>query len=100
MTPDEEKTVVIFRKFRDGDVIAIFPTLPGTNDESTCTNYMHMGQHGTCDPIGLTQTTKPATLEEYRELERELRGIGYNLDIIQRQRSAHRNTRRREIGRV
>lgn len=32
MSKDTEKTIVIFRKFLDGEVIALFPCLPGTNN--------------------------------------------------------------------
>ena len=41
----QEKTKVIFRKFIGGDVIALFPELPGDNSVLNCLNYMHNGQH-------------------------------------------------------
>jgi hypothetical protein len=65
---------VIFRKFADGDVIAIFPELAGTNDPWTCLDYMHIGQHGSGD-VDFYSTLKPATPAEYAPLYNELRGI-------------------------
>lgn len=72
------KTPVIFRKFKEWDIIAIFPTIPGTSDQYTCQSYMHIGQHGSCEPTYLIQNTKPAKPEEYEELLQELINIGYD----------------------
>lgn len=63
----EPETVVVFRTFLDGnDVIAIFPEQKGNG--YNCGSYMHVGQHGECDPVGLTSgivpTTRPSTREE------------------------------------
>lgn len=38
-------TKVIFRKFRDGSVIALFPNIPWDNNGNIA-SYMHVGQHG------------------------------------------------------
>ena len=47
MQQDQHKTKVIFRKLKDGDIIALFPELPGDmNPYHTCESYMHVGQHG------------------------------------------------------
>src|SRR3990167_7742944 len=65
-------TPVIFRKWpksEGGDIIAIFPTEPGTNDPYTSSSYEHIGQHGSADPVGLVQRTKPATSAEYADLK-------------------------------
>lgn len=80
MTKDTKTTIVIFRKFKDGDIIAIFPELNGTNDLFTMSSYMHVGQHGSCDD-SLMYKTKPATADEYQPLYNELESIGYNLEI-------------------
>lgn len=79
------KTKVIFRKFRKGDLIAIFPYEPGTNDPATCSCYQRVGQHGSCNP-GLISITAPATKEEYTDLERELETLpfGYELTVVKR----------------
>jgi len=73
-------TKVVFRKFKEGDIIALFPRLPGTNDPYTCSSYMHTGQHGSTDPgiVNITELAKPT---EYASLAKELRSIGYVLDI-------------------
>lgn len=71
-------TPVIFRKFKEGNIIAIFPTMLGTLDQYTCNSYQHIGQHGACEPTYLIQITKLAKPEEYGELFQELVNIGYD----------------------
>ena len=76
-------TPVIFRKFKTGEVLALFPTLPGTNDPHTCQSYQHIGQHGAASAD--CSYTKPATPAEYADLLRELVSIGYDdLKIVKR----------------
>lgn len=71
-------TPVIFRKFKgQGDIIALFPTHPGTNDPHTCESYMHVGQHSAAS-VSLVYETDPAHETEYRDLMRELQRIGYD----------------------
>ena len=70
-------TKVIFRKFGNGEVIALFPQEPATRDGWECMSYMHVGQHGSADPF-VVNHTKPATPWEYSELYKELQSIGYN----------------------
>lgn len=79
MTP----TPVIFRTFPGGEVIALFPTEPGTNDPSTCMGYMHTGQHGDAD-VSLVADTRPATVNQRRALRRELEAIGYRVKLRRR----------------
>lgn len=74
-------TKVIFRKFSDGQVIALFPELPGTNKPQTMTNYMHIGQHGSGEYLA---DLKLATPEEYQPLFKELTAIGYKLKVVKR----------------
>jgi len=64
---------VIFRVF-EGEVTAIFPTEPGTNNPDCCTCYAHVGQHGTCSK-GWYPTTLPATPDDYKDLLAELQEI-------------------------
>jgi len=78
----QEKTKVIFRKFPDGEIIALFPELPGTNDVTTCLNYMHNGQHGSGEAT--CEGTKPCKHYEEAELYLELTAIGYNLTVVTR----------------
>lgn len=70
-------TPVIFRKFKDGSIIALFPTLPGTRDPYTCDSYMHIGQHGSASP-DIISITSPADITEYSDLLSELKSLGYN----------------------
>lgn len=79
-----EETKVVFRKFKDsGEIIAIFPQVPGDRDWWTCLSYMWDG-HSSCDPQGLVSVTSLATEEEYRDTKRYLEGIGYNLRVMSR----------------
>lgn len=70
-------TKVIFRKLRNGEVIALFPQEPATLDGWLCVSYMHVGQHGSADPI-IVNDTKPAMPYEYADLYNELKSIGYD----------------------
>lgn len=65
---DEVK--VAFRKFDNGDIIAIFPEIAWDN-ENNLMSYMHIGQHGACSPDLLNELT-PATEAEYKDLLWEL----------------------------
>jgi len=91
-----EKTKVIFRRFTNGNIIALFPEELGTNNPATCSSYMHVGQHGACDPF-IVYNTALATPGEYAELKEELESIGYDLDIIKRVRFSHRITRESKL---
>ena len=82
MEKDIEITPVIFRKFSDGEVIALFPTVCGTSWYD-CNSYMHVGQHSSAD-LGIVSITKLAKEEEYKDLFEELESIGYNLKVYTR----------------
>lgn len=77
-----DKTLVVFRKFQ-GEVTALFPLEPGTNNPYDMTCYAHLGQHSSCDMLWARET-KAAKPLEYRDLARELRQIGYKLQIGKR----------------
>jgi hypothetical protein len=81
-TIKEERTKVIFRKFPNGEIIALFPELPGTNDVSTCLNYMHIGQHGSGKAT--LDGTKKANWLEHGDLYIELTRLGYHLKTVSR----------------
>lgn len=76
------KTKVIFRKFKDGEVIAIFPEEPGNIYANTCSSYLRVGQHGACD-IDLIYELERAKSSEYGDLFDELESIGYKLFICE-----------------
>ena len=77
-----EQTRVVFRKWGNGDIWALFPEI----EESTgcCSSYMHIGQHGAAYYPHCIGITKPADADEYASLEQELTSIGYDLQIRQR----------------
>lgn len=89
------------------DIVAVFPTLPGTRDPSTVTVYAHNGQHST-GTRGWYNFTRPATPEEYADLLRELRGIyerdddadAVRLVIVKRWTKHHDVARRAELERT
>lgn len=92
-------TKVVFRKFHNHEIIALFPELPGTNDPFTCLSYMHMGQHGaaSADLSPYTTAAKPA---EYEELRRELVSLGYDdLKVCSRFTRKDYDTRKKAISR-
>ena len=79
------KTAVIFRTFKSGgDVIALFPFEPATNDGWLCNSYQHIGQHGGACPSLMRVGTRQATPKESSPLAKELRAIGYNLRELKR----------------
>lgn len=83
MKKDKEKTVVVFRVWRkEGTVIALFPGIDEGNGH--CSSYEHVGQHGGADYRLVIARTRPATPNEYQDLLKELRRIGYNVLIRQR----------------
>lgn len=98
------KTKVIFRKFKDGDVFALFPEIPGTYDPYTCLSYMHVGQHGSTS-VDVVDRTKPASPEEYADLKAELENYGsdpderYDLEIVYKFTQKHQEAREKELER-
>jgi hypothetical protein len=78
-------TVVIFRKWRNGDIIALFPEISTDVHNWFCQSYEHVGQHGSADYSGVVYNTVPATPDEYCNLLQELKAIGYD-DLIVRKR--------------
>ena len=77
-------TKAVFRKWNDGEVIALFPDDTNPND-GTVSSYMHIGQHGDADYGCVVCKTRPAMEAEYRDLLAELKAIGYtDLRVVQR----------------
>ena len=76
-------TLVTFRKFTDGDVIALFPKLlTGQDNQGNqfILSYMHIGQHGGASD-DLIDDLSPATADEYIDTKAELTRIGYDLEV-------------------
>jgi hypothetical protein len=85
MKGKEEKTVTVFRVWLGkGGVIALFPQNDVGSGYGYCSSYEHVGQHSWADYRGVIARTRPATPNEYRDLLKELRKIGYNVVIRQR----------------
>jgi len=78
---DKHQTTVIFRKFKEGDIIAFFPY---ETERYITPSYMHIGQHGDSDYSELINRTKLAHPNEYENLKKELEDIGYNLKIAKK----------------
>jgi hypothetical protein len=78
-----EKTTVIFRKWPDGSIIALFPE-DIADMEGNCTAYMHIGQHGAADYSSVIERTKPVHTKEFMELKKELETRGYNMNVMQK----------------
>lgn len=70
-------TPVVFRRFSDGEVIAILPTTPG-GQSGECMSYLHVGQHGSADYGHVIRITRPAAPAEYADLLAELVRVGYD----------------------
>lgn len=79
------ETPVVFRKYRDGEIIALFPTLPGGRP-GECMSYVHLGQHGAADYGHVIRSTFPARPDEYTDLQAELVRVGYDdLQVYRRE---------------
>jgi hypothetical protein len=76
--------IVVFRRFPDGGIIALFPYIAAVcSNPWPCQSYMHVGQHGAADPRIICDT-EPARPREYAGLKAELKRIGYRLDARRR----------------
>lgn len=73
---DSEQVKVIFRKFPEGDVIALFPEQD--QGRGLIGSYMTIGQHSDASKSLITDL-EPASKEEYAKLAAELERIGYDI---------------------
>jgi len=80
---DLEITRMIFRTFKEGDVIAIMPDL-SYGLSGLCESYQRIGQHGGADYLSVMKSTRAATDAEIKPLLMELEGLGYNVKIAKR----------------
>lgn len=71
---------VTFRKFPDGDVIALFPEEVSDANGAFILSYQRIGQHGDASPE-LLSDLEVAEVSEYIKLYEELELIGYNLEM-------------------
>ena len=63
-------TRAVFRKYPDGQIIALFPDIPWSEDGSV-TSYMHVGQHGPAYYKPVIDTTTHASEADYSALPAE-----------------------------
>ncbi len=77
----EEPVNVIFRKYSDGAIIALFPDLYCDDARRFCESYMHVGQHSGASYIDVVAITKRATPAEYQELKEQPERAGYVLVV-------------------
>ena len=78
------KTKVLFRKWHNGDVIAIFPDVLADMSPHHCSSYERAGQHGAACPDICRDLTDPATPAEYADLAAELAWLNYDLAPVKR----------------
>ena len=81
-------TRVVFRKWKDGGVIALFPDIAEDRRGAryACSCFEHVGQHEAADPDVVIRATRPATPEEYAPLKRELESAPYFYRLAVRRR--------------
>jgi len=77
-------TAVVYRRWNNGDIIALFPELPSDYQGWYCDSYEHIGQHGGADYYAVIQATRPVSVEDAAPLARELERIGYVLKPIKK----------------
>jgi hypothetical protein len=75
---EDLKTVMIFRKYKSGEIIALMP-YEIADLKGNVTSYMHVGQHCAADYNHIINQTVPAKPEEYKDLLTELTAIGYEV---------------------
>ena len=78
-----DKVKVIFRKDKEGNVIAFLPEL--RVNHGYITSYMHIGQHSEASYQFYTETKK-ADESEYNSLLNELKSIYDDCILVVRQR--------------
>ena len=85
MKKDTHKTKVQFlideKQSQWPEVFAYFPEENYDYDGQLKMSYAHIGQHSACHPDYAAES-RPATVQEYADLKKELESIGYNLEII------------------
>lgn len=92
MKKDQLITRVLFLK-NEGDIFAYFADEIWNNyqpDIKTC--YSHIGQHSPCHE-DYAKKSQEMTADEYNDLKTELEGMGYNLEILNKDHKPVTETR-------
>jgi hypothetical protein len=79
-----DEDIVVFRKWKDGTIDALFPFDRFETKGYNVASYSHVGQHSAADYNFMIRVTKPAKEQEYHDLLRELESIGYHLAVRKR----------------
>ena len=87
---------MVFRKWSNGDILALMPEIPADNYGYMCQSYEIVGEHGGADYTGCISQTKPATKAEYKDCYTALKRRGYNIRVVKRASSRHHETCRKE----
>lgn len=82
----EEKTSVMFRKFINGDIVAIFPEEEGDNNLETCMAYFsdNFKKRSYCEPNDIINITVEATPNEYEKFQQKLKDIGFVMKVVKK----------------
>jgi hypothetical protein len=91
-----EETATVFRMFPEGDVVALFPTIPA-DLSGHCSSYQRIGQHGAADYHHVLGRTRLARPEEYLSPMAELTRIGYAVRTVRRASRRMHEARRAEL---
>ena len=83
-----EKVKVIFRKNKDGQVIAFFPEFHVQRENIM--SYMHIGQHGEAS-LDFYYSTKKANAQEYESLLNELKAVYDDCILTVRQKLSYKD---------
>lgn len=78
------ETKVIFRKYKDGEIIALFPETIRFSSTYWIDCFTLVGEHSYADYYSTIRNTKLATENEYRNLYDILENRGYNLNVQKR----------------
>lgn len=93
---------VIFRRKRNGEIIAVFPEIPVDITGELCEGFSSLDKKVTVDYKQLRYHSKLATKDEYKELYETLSCLGYNLGVVNKFSSNYKKIRlvrvQRELG--
>ncbi len=91
--------IVVFRKRKKtGEIVALFPELPGDVFGVHCLAYRHVHHYSAADYHAVIRHSIPSTPQEFARLARELRLMGHDLRPIRRATDRHHEQRRRIVG--
>ena len=91
------QTLVIFRKYREGDIVALFPEIASDMDY---VDYCKGFPEGSYNIGDVMCETTPATPKEYSKLAKRLRQLDYNLKVVKQFEFEHVQARINQIDAV